>query len=164
MSNTGQLIFFCGKMGAGKSTTASSIAIERGAILVSEDNWLSKLYPEEIQAFDDYRRYSPRVKLIVAPFVQQLLLKGLCVVLDFPANTVKQRLWFTELLAGLEVEHELVYLRADDDLCLRRLEQRSLDRPERAKFDTKAMFTHVTSFFQPPQPSEGFAIRVIDQY
>jgi adenylylsulfate kinase-like enzyme len=35
--NNGKLIFFCGKMGAGKSTKASEIAQESNAVLLSED-------------------------------------------------------------------------------------------------------------------------------
>ncbi|WP_145974153.1 AAA family ATPase, partial [Thalassobacter stenotrophicus] len=40
----GTLIFFCGKMGAGKSTLAKRLAEEKGAVLISEDDLLSKLY------------------------------------------------------------------------------------------------------------------------
>jgi shikimate kinase len=33
--------FFCGKMGAGKTTLSRSIARERKAVLISEDEWLA---------------------------------------------------------------------------------------------------------------------------
>lgn len=36
----GVLTFFCGKMGAGKSTKAIEIAEEDNAVLFSEDEWL----------------------------------------------------------------------------------------------------------------------------
>ncbi|MCB1148027.1 MAG: AAA family ATPase, partial [Leptospiraceae bacterium] len=45
----GTLIFFCGKMGAGKSTLAKQIAEEINGILFSEDDWLAALYPTEIK-------------------------------------------------------------------------------------------------------------------
>ena len=44
----GTLIFFCGKMGAGKSTLARKVAEEKGAVLIREDDLLSKLYAEKI--------------------------------------------------------------------------------------------------------------------
>ena len=59
MSHRGTLIYFCGKMGAGKSTESKKIAIERNAVLISEDEWLSKLYPNQITSFDDYIKFFP---------------------------------------------------------------------------------------------------------
>ena len=49
MSSKGFLTFFCGKMGAGKSTMSRDIAKQTGAILLSEDEWLAAIYPDEIQ-------------------------------------------------------------------------------------------------------------------
>ncbi|MFN7696044.1 MAG: AAA family ATPase, partial [Burkholderiales bacterium] len=37
------LHFFCGKAGAGKSTLAARIAQETGAVLISEDVWMTRL-------------------------------------------------------------------------------------------------------------------------
>nr|WP_240458288.1 AAA family ATPase [Vibrio neptunius] len=51
MKNQGKLFFFCGKMGAGKSTKSKCVAAENNAILVSEDDWLSAHYPSQIQTF-----------------------------------------------------------------------------------------------------------------
>ncbi|MGC1174617.1 AAA family ATPase [Polaromonas sp.] len=39
MPSTPTLHFFCGKAGAGKSTIASRLAQDHGAILLSEDIW-----------------------------------------------------------------------------------------------------------------------------
>jgi predicted kinase len=36
-----------GKIASGKSTLAKSLAAERSAILLSEDRWLSRPYPDE---------------------------------------------------------------------------------------------------------------------
>lgn len=47
----GSLLLFCGKMGAGKSTEAKKIALERNAVLISEDDWLATLYPDQIKSF-----------------------------------------------------------------------------------------------------------------
>jgi thymidine kinase len=54
VNQKGNLIFFCGKMGAGKTTTSKTIAREKNAVLISEDEWLSAHYPNEINSFDDY--------------------------------------------------------------------------------------------------------------
>ncbi len=62
MNKQASLTFFCGKMGAGKSTKAQALAQQTDAILLSEDHWLATLYPDEINTFDDYIKYSTRLK------------------------------------------------------------------------------------------------------
>jgi predicted kinase len=69
MNRYGTLIFFCGKMGVGKSTKAMEMAREIGAILLSEDDWLSRIYPEEINNFNDYLKYSSRLKPLIKTHV-----------------------------------------------------------------------------------------------
>ena len=56
MPTTGTLIFFCGKMGAGKLTKSKEVSITNNAVLLSEDEWLSVLYPEQISSLDNYIR------------------------------------------------------------------------------------------------------------
>ncbi|BBI52304.1 hypothetical protein HORIV_47250 [Vreelandella olivaria] len=87
MNRYGTLIFFCGKMGAGKSTLSVKIAQEREAVLISEDAWLEALYPGEIEGFNDYLNYASRLKPILREHVKQILMAGTSVVLDMPANT-----------------------------------------------------------------------------
>ena len=95
MMSLGKLFFFCGKMGSGKSTKSKILATENNAVLISEDDWLSAHYPTQIQTFDDYIEYSNLIKPFVKRHVQELLNMGVNVVMDFPANTIKQRAWFT---------------------------------------------------------------------
>ena len=159
----GTLVFLCGKMGAGKSTRAAQIAEERGAVLISEDDWLSALYPDQIHTFDDFLEHSARLKPLIATHVARLLTIGTDVVMDFPANTAKQRSWFRSIVQDADAPHQLIYLRASDALCLRQIEQRSVEQPERAAFDTPAVFEHVTRFFEEPDPSEGFDLRIVER-
>lgn len=166
--NEGTLIFFCGKMGAGKSTLARRIAEEEGAILLSEDAWLSALFPEEIREFADYLKYSARLKGVLTAHVRSLLKSGKSVVMDFPGNTRRQRGWFRDILSGEDsgegdLPHRLYYLRSSDEACLRRLAKRREEEPERAHFDTEDVFRHVTGFFQEPAEDEAFEVFVVDR-
>lgn len=91
MKQKGTLVFFCGKMGSGKSTLSHKIALKEEAILLSEDEWLENIYPEEIVNFDDYTKYSSRLKPLMKQHVQNILFSGISVVMDFPGNTENQR-------------------------------------------------------------------------
>ncbi|MHA7810210.1 MAG: AAA family ATPase [Marinobacter adhaerens] len=163
MSSYGTLIFFCGKMGAGKSTLSGKIARERGAVLVSEDEWLAALFPGEIKDFNDYISYSSRLKPVLRSHVEQVLLAGTSVVLDFPGNTRKQRAWFKDIYSQHGIPHELYYLSVDDEVCLKQLKQRQKEQPERAQFDTEEVFRMVTGYFEPPEESEAFNLQVVER-
>jgi len=161
--NQGTLTFFCGKMGAGKTTKSQELARESGSILLSEDDWLSAIYPEEINNFNDYVKYSARLKPLLKTHVQSILNAGLSVVLDFPGNTKQQRAWFKEIFLENSIPHKLVYLEADDELCLKQIELRKQSQPNRAQFDNETVFHQVTSYFQIPSEDEGFNIEVISR-
>ena len=157
--NSGTLIFFCGKMGAGKSTKSKEVAAERNAILISEDEWLENLYPGEISTFDDYVHYSKRLKPLLQSHVEGILRVGTTVVMDFAANTKKQRDWFKQLITNAGAPYEFYYLEVSDELCLKQIAQRQTEQPDRAIFDTEAVFKHVSKYFEMPQESEGLRIR-----
>jgi predicted kinase len=163
MKQRGTLIFFCGKMGAGKSTKSKQVAQERNAVLLSEDQWLLLLYPSQITSFDDYIKFSGQLKPLIKAHVKNILETGTNVVMDFPANTMNQRKWFKELVSEAKVQHELIYLKVSNELCLKQIEQRRTQQPERAAFDTEAVFYQVTKYFEEPNESEGLHLQVIER-
>ncbi|WP_022950966.1 AAA family ATPase [Leucothrix mucor] len=158
MSNLGTLTFFCGKMGAGKSTKSKALSAEKNAVLLSEDDWLSALYPKQINTFEDYLKYSAIIKPLVKSHVQSILKTGTNVVMDFPANTVRQRKWFKQLCDEIACEHELVFINVSNEQCLSQIAKRRKEQPERAQFNTEAVFKHITTFFEAPLESEGFQL------
>lgn len=159
--NKGKLTFFCGKMGAGKTTMSRKLAQEQNAVLLSEDEWLSSLYPNSIKTLDDYIEYSRRLKPKMKQLVQSILLTGTNVVMDFPANTVQQREWLKSIFLESQASHELIYLDQSNEVCLARIAQRRIAQPERAETDTAEMFEQVTKFFTAPSTSEGFNITLL---
>jgi len=79
------------------------------------------------------------------------------VVLDFPANTLGNRQWMKEIIAGADVSHELHYLDVPDEICKSRLRARNVSdshpfAPSDAEFD------EITQYFVPPSSEEGFHI------
>ncbi|MCG7545510.1 ATP-binding protein [Pseudoalteromonas sp. MM17-2] len=164
MENQGKLFFFCGKMGAGKSTKSRVLAAKNNAVLISEDDWLSAHYPSQIQIFDDYIKYSNLIKPFVKTHVQNLLNVGVNVVMDFPANTIRQRAWFVSLCGEVHSEHELWYLDLTDEQCLSQIAKRRVEQPKRATFNTEAVFHHVTQYFEAPVASENLNLVHQEKY
>lgn len=154
--NKGTLIFFCGKMGSGKSTKSKQIALERNAVLLSEDEWLESIYPNRITSLEDYVKYSNLLKPQIKKLVQSILATATDVVMDFPANTVSQRAWFRSIFLEAQAPHHLIYIDVPDKLCLEQIEKRRSEQPERAATDTVEMFEQVTKYFTEPTAQEGF--------
>ncbi|OEL03790.1 cell division protein ZipA [Staphylococcus succinus] len=158
MSTIGTLYFFSGKMGAGKSTKAKEIEHTENAVLLSEDEWLEKLYPNQINNFDDYLNYSKLIKPLLKEHIQRILKVGSNVVLDFPGNTTTQRKWLLSIASEINANHQLIFLNINDDQCLKRIDKRRNEEPAREQFDTEETFEYVSSFFEPPKFSEGLNI------
>ena len=155
------LILLCGKMGAGKSTKSSDLAMEHDAILLSEDVWLESLYPNQIHSVEDYVKYSNLIKPLVKSIVQSMLRSGSRVVMDFPANTISQRAWLKSIFFEIGAAHELIYLDVPNEVCLKQIAKRRLEKPERAATDSEEMFVQMTRYFVEPSPEEGFNLTKI---
>src|SRR6201998_4786564 len=138
--NPAKLMFFCGKMAAGKSTFARDLAVRENAVLLVQDDFLNVLFSGEITNIPGFVKCSSRLKNALEPHVCALLAKGISVVLDFPGNTKVQRAWFRGMFERTNVEHELHFVDASDALCKRQLKERSKNLPSRAPWTTDAEF------------------------
>lgn len=163
MNKKSILIFFCGKMGAGKSTKSKQIAKEKNAVLLSEDEWLASLYPNQINTFNDYIHFSTQMKPLVKDLVMNILKMGTNVVMDFPANTKNQREWFLNIAYEANSNHNLIYLKVNNKICLSQIAKRRIEQPHREKFDTEAIFYEVTKYFEEPIENELLNIQVIER-
>lgn len=147
----------CGKIAAGKSTLVARLGAERGAITVSEDTWLARLYPGEQNSLEDYIRNSTRFRSAIAPHLVALLRAGLSVVLDFPANTLASRAWMRTIFEQAEAAHQLHWLDVPNEVCKARLHQRNAEGNHEFIVSDE-MFDLFTSHFAPPTPEEGFNV------
>ncbi len=95
-------------MGAGKTTKSRDIALERNAVLLSEDEWLDAVFPKKISSLESYIKYSNRLKPQIKKLVQSILNTGTDVVMDFPANTTSQREWFRSIYTEVEAPQQYI--------------------------------------------------------
>ncbi len=81
-----KLIFLCGKMAAGKSTLARTLARQENAILLAQDELLDRLFPGEITDIPGYVKFSSRLNEALAPHICALLSKVSLWYSTFPAT------------------------------------------------------------------------------
>jgi len=151
------LYFMCGKMAAGKSTLARSLAANNGAVLLSEDDLLRELYPDEITDIKSYSERSTRIKRALTGHICSLLGLGVSVVLDFPANTTGQRAWFRELVQASKAAHELHFVDTPEHICKTQLKTRS-QQAHGDPLQDEATFDLLAGYFSPPTPEESFLV------
>jgi predicted kinase len=153
------LHLLCGKIAAGKSTLARQLAARPATLLISEDHWTSNLFADDLKTIEDYTKYSARLRAAMGPHIVALLGQGLSVVLDFPANTVRQRAWMRSLIDEAEVPHELHVLDVPDEIGKQRLRQRN-SSGEHPFQVSDAEYDQFSRYYVPPSPDEGFNVVV----
>jgi predicted kinase len=157
--NEATLHLFCGKIAAGKSTLAAGLGLASRTVIVSQDDWLARLYPDEMTTWADYVRCAPRLRDAMEPHLLELLRLGISIVLDFPANTPPTRLWMRRLIDNSGCAHQLHYLDVPDEVCRGRLHARNAAGTHDFTA-TDADFNLITSYFIAPTPEEGFNVVV----
>ena len=153
------LYLVCGKIGSGKSTLARRLATRPATLLISEDHWNSTLWADELKTIEDYGRLSTRLRAAMKPHIVDILRQDLSVVLDFAANTVKQRAWARSVIDAAKVPHELHMLDVPDAVCLQRLHQRNAAGTHEFQV-ADAEYEQFTRHYLPPSPAEGFNVVV----
>jgi predicted kinase len=159
-SSNATLHFMCGKMAAGKTTLSKRLEKEYNAVLICEDIWLQRLYPNEISNFEDYLKYARRLRDIIIPHVKELLLKGISVILDFPANIPVSRSWIKSIYESVNANHVLHYLDVPNEKCIEQLKKRNEEKPDGSMEMTVEQFMQITSLFVAPTTEEGFNILI----
>lgn len=149
----------CGKIASGKSTLTHRLGREPHTIVVSEDHWLSRLYPGEQNSLEDYVRNAARLRDAMTPHLLDLLRNGVSVVLDFPANTLASRAWMRDLVQSAACGHQLHHLDVPDELCQARLRERNASGQHAFTVSEKD-FDLISSYFVAPSPDEGFNVVV----
>lgn len=160
--NAAVLHMVCGKIASGKSTLTGRLMNAQRTVLISEDEWIARLYPDEIHTLADYVRCAARIKTVLTEHIQTLLSAGISVVLDFPFNTTNTRAWGQSLFRAANCEHRVHYLDVSDEICKSRLRARNASG-EHPFQTSEAQYELITRYFVPPATSEGFDIVVYDE-
>ena len=155
----GTLHLVCGKIAAGKSTLCVRLAAEPGTVSISQDRWLSRLYPDELKTIPDMIKYSARLREAMSGHIADLLRAGLSVVLDFPANRTDWRRWMLDVAEEAGAPHILHFLDVPDEVCRARLKSRNAGGKHEYSVSDE-QFDLIVARFQPPGEEEGLNVLV----
>ena len=153
------LHFVYGKPGAGKTSLARELAASMPAVLFVEDEWLVSLC-DPITSLAQYAESARRVRAVIAPLATRILELGTSVVLDFAANTRRDRAWVRSIFEAAGAEHVLHVLNVPDNECRRRVNARNDAKPAGLYFGhvSEATFDAVLPHITLPTDVEGFTV------
>jgi predicted kinase len=158
-SNETKVVFMAGRIASGKTTLAKKIASESNAILFSIDEWVGNI--GRPTSFEEYTRYFLPCRVLIGQLTRELLQKGVSVVLDFGGNTAYERSWAKTIYYDLNCSHELYFLDVPAEICMKRLENRNAQNPDKAirkESLLEAEKAGVKNYFIPPAPEDGFNV------
>lgn len=144
-----RLILTCGLPGAGKTTLATRLAVERGAVRLTKDEWLWALGSTPWD-----RPTGGKVEQQLWRLTQEILSLGLGVVLDFGLWARSERDEMRTVARGLGVGVELHYCDVPIDELWRRIEIRNSAPPWDNEPIRRADLDEWIAIFEVPDASE----------
>jgi predicted kinase len=147
--NETRLILTCGLPGAGKTTLARQLAVERNALRLTKDEWMWALGSSPWDAL-----IQAKVERELWHLAQQVLRLGPSVVLDFGLWARIERDDFRSAARSLGVGVKLHYVSASTDELWRRVEARNSQPPWDSEPIRRAHLDEWTAIFQAPDAEE----------
>lgn len=144
-----RLMLTCGLPGAGKTTLAAQLAADRNAVRLTKDEWLWALGSTP---WDEPTR--EKVEHELWRLAQEILRRGLSVVLDFGLWARIERDEMRDAARGLAVAIELHYLDVPTEELWRRIEARNSEPPWDSHPIRRADLDGWVQVFQAPDAAE----------
>ena len=150
--SAGTLILICGLPGAGKSTLAKKLAVERGANRLCPDDWILSILKDPKEVPERNRLRDP-VEQLLWREAQALLKLGVTVILENGFWAREEREGYLAVGRSLGAKVELHFVDAPFDVLWARVQKRNMNPLEFSL--TKAEMDAAFIVFQPPSNAEG---------
>ncbi len=157
----------CGSTGAGKTRYAMALAERTKGVRLSIDEWMSVLFvadrpdPPTLEWAIERTERCERQMWTVA---EQIISRGVDVVLDWGLSRAAQRDHLRMLVAQTVAESKLHYLDVGRDTRLARVLQRGRERSIPHAFElTESLFDRMESWFEAPTDDELYGAMIMSE-
>lgn len=148
----------CGFIGAGKTTFSKKLAEETGAIRVTKDEWMVKIFGNKAPNREDFSVLDTNVANLAIKFALELAGRGVDVILDEGYWVRSQRDELKERIEQIGARWVLYYVETPMEEMKERVVNRTIN-PGKESFEiSEEMFDSYVKYWQPPTTDEGFVL------
>lgn len=161
-----KLHIILGPQGAGKSTYSKKLAKEVNGVHLSIDNWMWKLFGEDMPKPMNLRWIMERVERCekqIWAISKEIAACGCDVILDLGFTKSAKRKLFTDLAKEQNIPTQTHYLKAPHAIRRQRVLDRNIEKGETFSFEvTTGMFDFMENEFHTPTEKELMGAIIID--
>ena len=148
----------CGFIGAGKTTFARKLEKETGAIRITKDEWITKIFGNNITLDKNFAEYDERLTELAKDIAFKILKSGGDVIIDEGFWAKSQRDDIKKKILNIGAKPILYYVKYPVDKMRERVVNRSKN-PSIDSFEISGeMFDSYIKYWQPPEEDEEFIL------
>lgn len=148
----------CGFIGAGKTTFARKLESETGAIRITKDEWMVRVFGNRITSDSQFAEYDKNVTALAKDIAFKILKAGKDVVIDEGFWEKSYRNEIKKQLLELGVKPILYYVECPVEEMRERTVNRS-GNPTKDSFEISGeMFDSYLKYWEPPTEDEEFIL------
>jgi predicted kinase len=147
-----------GFIGAGKTTFSRKLEKETGAIRITKDEWLVKIFGNKITLDSNFSRYDKNITELATDIAFKILKAGKDVILDEGFWSKSYRYEVKKKISDIGAKPILYYVECPVDKMRERVVSRSKSPPEDSFEISGEMFDSYLQYWQPPEEDEEFIL------
>jgi len=147
-----------GFIGAGKTTFARKLEKETGAIRITKDEWVIKIYGNKITSDKNFEKYDKNITKLATDIAFKILKAGKDVVIDEGFWAKSQRDDIKKKVSEVGAKPILYYVECPVEKMRERVVTRSNIPPEDSFEISGEMFDSYLKHWQPPEEDEEFIL------
>ena len=148
----------CGFIGAGKTTFSKKLAQETGAMHITKDEWMVKIFGNRAPTMEDFSTWDENVSALARDFAFKLVECGIDVILDEGYWTRLHRDEIKKRVEKAGAREVMYYVSTPLEEMKKRVINRSKN-PGKESFEiSEEMFDRYVKSWQPPEEDEEFIL------
>ena len=148
----------CGFIGAGKTTFARKLEKETGAIRITKDEWMIKIFGNKITSDKNFEEYDKNVIELTRHFAFRILESGGDVIMDEGFWAKSEREDLKKNILNIGAKPILYYVEFPIEKMRDRVVNRSLIPPDDSFEISEEMFDKYLKYWEPPTAEEDILL------
>lgn len=148
----------CGFIGAGKTTFSKKLAEKTGAMRVTKDEWMVKIFGNKAPNREDFSILDNNVANLATEFALELAGRGVDVILDEGYWIRSQRDELKERIKQVGARWVLYYVETPMEQMKDRVVKRTINPGSESFEISEEMFDGYVKYWQPPTKDEDYLL------